>query len=181
MSEVLVVYQSKYGTAMRYAIWLGEAFSCEVRDVMAVHTGDLKHCRTVIIVGAVYGRVVGGISFIRNFSEILRNKKVFLLAVGAAPPSDEVITYLRDKNLKSPLRGIPFYYLRGAWNEFEMSIRDRMVVREMYRALKKRHVEAPNPWEKTLLGIYGKEMDWVNRIDLQPVIDDINKRMESGV
>lgn len=180
MDRMLVLYQSKYGATRRYAEWIGAAMACKCKEVGSAGIWDVRRYQTFVLCGAVYARGITGLSFIRKYFEGLKDKQLLVLAVGANPPTREVIENLKKRNLPPPFAHIPLFYLRGTWREREMTLRDRMLVRTAYKALLKRDPATFVPWERTLYEVHTQEYDWVNRLDLEPLIDYLKTHTAGG-
>ena len=62
--KYIVTYSSKYGSTQKYAKWIGEALSCEVKDIKDIPSGMLQNYDVIIHGGGLYA---GGVSGMKQF------------------------------------------------------------------------------------------------------------------
>ena len=65
MGKGLIIYQSKYGTAKKYAMWLAEATGFDVVETPKADSRALKEYDRIILCGSIYASGIAGISFLR--------------------------------------------------------------------------------------------------------------------
>lgn len=57
MNQILIIFESKYGTTKRYAEWIATALSGTLLERKAVHLKDLEAADTIIYGGIDYTRL----------------------------------------------------------------------------------------------------------------------------
>ena len=170
MDRCIVLYESKYGSTLKYAQWLSQRLNCSLAVTGQVNIEDLEPYDTVILAGSIFASGILGISFIhKNFAK-LKDKKLAILVVGASEQSPEVLKSLEEMNLCDKLGAIPCFYARGAWHQKEMKLQDRMMVKVILRSLKHRKVARLELWETALLGCAGQDADWTSPEQLDELV-----------
>ena len=169
----IILYKSKYGATKKYAGWLSEStgFSCietDKSDIKVISGYDV-----IILGGGIYASGIAGLSFLKKNIEKLKEKKLIVFCCGASPFDQEAYEAVVAHNMKGALEGIPCFYCRGAWNENEMTFRDRTLCRMLQKAVAKQDPEEYEPWQKALMCAVGQKCDWTDRAYLDPLLDYI--------
>ncbi len=170
MQNGLILFQSKYGAARRYAGWLAEATGFPLCPAKDVEKSALSGADPVILAGGIYASGVAGIQVLRKNRELLRGKRCAILAVGASPADPATIETVRKLNLKEDLAAVPFFYARGAWDLQKMSFADRTLCKMLQKSVAKKDPASLEPWEQALLEAAGGTADWTDREYLQPLL-----------
>ena len=102
----------------------------------------------VILGGGIYASGIAGLSFLKKNIEKLKEKKLIVFCCGASPFDQEAYKAVVAHNMKGALEGIPCFYCRGAWNEDEMTFKDRTLCRMLQKAVEKRIRRNMNPGRK---------------------------------
>ena len=66
MSELLVLYKSKYGSTKRYVQWLQQETGCDVFRAEEYKNGDFSEYSTVIFAGGIYAGGIAGLSVLKK-------------------------------------------------------------------------------------------------------------------
>ena len=111
----IVIYKSRYGAAKQYAEWIAKAFNIGVMNSDEVKSTDLIKCDYVIAGSSIYIGKILIKDWLSQNREILKNKKIFLFIVGAAPPNEKEKTgkYFTDNISKELLAQSSCFYLQG--------------------------------------------------------------------
>ena len=173
MTDGIILYKSKYGSAKKYAQWLAEATGFPCQDVKGANAGQLADASTVILCGGVYASGIAGLDFLKKHAKTLTGKKLVILAVGASPYDEKAVGQLRDHNLKGALQNAALYYARGAWDESAMGFGDRMLCKMLQKAVAKQDPATLEPWAQALLSAVGQKCDWADREYLEPVFTNL--------
>ena len=183
MSNILVVYKSKYGSTKHYADMLkeemesgengGNIIKCDAVPVERFDRNALGDYDTVIIAGAVYASGISGINVLKKNWDRLKDKKTAVFCVGASPYDEKAVREVKDHNLKGELKDVPMFYGRGAWDEERMTFKDRTLCRLLQKMVAKQGAEECEPWMKALLSAAGKKCDWTDRKYLRPICEYI--------
>ena len=63
------------------------------------------------------------------------------------------------------------FYCRGAWNEEEMSLKDRTLCRMLQKAVARQDPATYEPWQKALMCAVGQKGDWTDRKYIEPILE----------
>lgn len=176
MSNIVVMYQSKYGATKKYAEWLGEELSCDLIEIKKANIEKIIEYETIILGGGIYATGIAGISFLKRNYTKLSAKKIAVFAVGASPYNEEVISALKERNFKDKISEIPCFYCRGAWNEDNMSWKDKTLCNMLKKTVSKKDPSNYEPWEEALMQAIGAEYDWTEKENLKPIIEFIQTK-----
>lgn len=122
MAKILVVYRSKYGATKRYAEMMAARSGAELRENGALRAEDVARHDTVLFFCAVYASGLSGLQAFTKNRAALAGKRVAVFGVGASPYDEAALAELKTR---AGLADIPLFYGRGAWNEAQMSFKDR--------------------------------------------------------
>lgn len=176
MKKGIILYRSKYGSAKKYAEWLSELTGFDCSELSGIAPNEVKQYETILLCGGVYASGVAGISFLKKNLEALKNRKIAVFCVGASPYDLKALEELRSFNTRGKMNNIPFFYGRGAWNEDQMSLKDRILCRALKKAVSKRDPSTYEPWMKALMSAGEGNCDWTDRKYLEPVLDYLNEQ-----
>ncbi len=170
MSEILVLYKSKYGSTEKYVHWLQEKTGCEICPVSACRDTDFQKYTVVILAGGIYAGGIAGLSFLKKNLRKLSGKYTAIFAVGASPFDPESFARLKEQNMKGLPEGIPVFYGRGAYDEKRMTLKDRTLCRLLKKSLAGKSQEELEPWMQALLEAGDKSCDWTSEKELEPLL-----------
>jgi menaquinone-dependent protoporphyrinogen IX oxidase len=170
MSNIVVIYQSKYGATKKYAEWLAEELSCDLVETKKAKIEQIEKYDVIILGGGIYATGIAGISFLKRHYERLKNKKIIVFAVGASPYDEKAMTALKERNFKAEFSHIPLFYCRGAWNEEIMSWKDRTLCNLLKRAVAKKDPATYEPWETALMEAIGSNFDWTDKKYIKDIV-----------
>lgn len=166
----VILYQSKYGAARRYAEWLSAALDCPALSVKGVSVETLSAYDTIIIGGGVYASNISGICFLQKNHAALAEKQIYVFAVGASPESEKMLADLRAHNLPEDLAELPLFYLRGAWNQSALSVPDRLISSMIRKAGERKGIGSIDEQHAAMLEIIGTQQDWTDKAALHPLL-----------
>jgi flavodoxin len=86
----LIVYKSFLGATKQYAEWIGEYLKADSFKFNQVTDNDMIGADRIIVMSGTYAGQMPLIGFLEKNWSILKNKKVFVIAVGAVPPQDNM-------------------------------------------------------------------------------------------
>lgn len=175
MEKGIIIYQSKYGATKKYVNWLIEETKFDCIETPNVKVKDIEKYSTIILCGGIYVSGIAGLSFFRKNYAVLKNKKLAILCVGASPFEEKAFSQIKEHNLKEDLKDIPTFYGRGAWDEANMTFKDRTLCKMLQKAIAKRDPNTYEPWMKALMSAIGKKCDWTDKEYLKPLLDYINQ------
>ena len=85
MEKGIIIYQSKYGATKKYVDWLIEETKFDCIETSDAKIKNIEKYDTIILCGGIYASGIAGLSFFRKNYNILKNKKLAILCVGASP------------------------------------------------------------------------------------------------
>lgn len=174
MEKGIIIYQSKYGATKKYVNWLIEETKFDCIETPNVKVKDIEKYNTIILCGGIYASGIAGLSFFRKNYDVLKNKKLVIFCVGASPFEEQAFKELKVHNLKEDLKNIPTFYGRGAWDEENMTFKDRTLCKMLQKAIAKKDPNTYEPWMKALMSAVGEKCDWTNKEYLKPLLEHIN-------
>ncbi|SHI44483.1 flavodoxin domain-containing protein [Lutispora thermophila] len=178
MSNIIVIYRSKYGSTKKYAEWLAEELSADLIETKKASIELIEKYDVVILGGGIYATGIAGISFLKKHYEKLKNKKLIVFAVGASPYDEKAMKALREHNLRSELSRIPVFYCRGAWNEGIMSWKDKVLCNLLKKAVAKKDPSTYEPWEAALMEAIGRSCDWTDKEYIKGIVEYVKVNIE---
>lgn len=167
----IILYQSKYGAAKRYAQWLAEETGFSCADAKRAYINDVIKFEVVILGGGIYASGIAGLGFLKKHINVLTNKKLIVFCCGASPYEESAFMQIKKHNMKGALENIPCFYCRGAWDMAAMSFADRTLCSMLRKAVSKKKPDEYELWEKALMAAGDEKCDWTDRGYLQPIID----------
>ncbi len=171
----IILYQSKYGAAKKYAQWLSEETGFEVIETKKADIKEVAKHDIIILGGGVYASVIAGISFLKKNINELKGKKIYVYCCGAAPYDDEILEMINKRNLKDDLADVPCFYFQGMWDLEGMSFADKTMCKMYIKMLDKKDPSTISAWEKPFLEAKDKKCDWTDKKYLEPMLDLIKK------
>lgn len=170
MKHAIVLYQSKYGSAKKYAEWIKNSLSCELAAIKD-YRGNLNNYEVIIFAGGIYA---GGIDGIRQLKKLLGGSSqaaVLIFATGASPYDEKAIEELKKRNLKDFPVSAALFYGRGIYDESMMSFKDRTMCRMLRKSLMKKDPKTfTEPWMLGLVESQGEHADWMDQSFIEPLL-----------
>lgn len=174
-NDGVILVQSKYGAAQKYADWLSEKTSFPVLPVKSVSLKDVTPYKVIILCGGIYASGIAGLSFIKKNISSLKGKDLFVFCCGASPYEPAAFEQIVSHNLKNELSGIPCFYGRGSWDMKNMTLKDRLLCKALQKAVAKKDPETLEPWQSALLESGDGPVDWRDPDYLLPLIEALEK------
>lgn len=171
MAKGIILYQSKYGATKKYAEWLKEATQFECVETKKADINKIKDYDVIIIGGGIYASGIAGLSFLKKNITALKDKKVVAFCVGASPYDESAYIEVRNHNFKDELKDVQLFYCRGAWNEEEMSFKDRALCKLLKKMVAKQDPATYEPWQKALMAAVGQSCDWTDKKYIEPILE----------
>ena len=173
--KTIVLYQSKYGSAKRYAEWLAEELHADLAPLKGFSPAGLDGYDTVIFGGGIYAGGINGFSFVKKNYPKHRGKRWFVYAVGYAPVREEGTAALRKQNFSGELQAIPCFHLRGGMDFDALHFGDRLMMSAFRRMLSKKPEAERTPDDRGMLESFGHSSDWCDRAALAPMLEAVRQ------
>lgn len=167
----IILFQSKYGAAKRYAEWLSAetGFSCVETKSADINT--VKNYDVILLGGGIYASGIAGLPFLKKNIGALSGKKIVVFCCGASPYDDEAFRQIQEFNLKGALSDIPCFYCRGMWDMEAMSFKDRTLCKMLRKSVSKKNPADYEIWEKALMAAGDEKCDWTDKKYIQPILE----------
>jgi menaquinone-dependent protoporphyrinogen IX oxidase len=174
--KILVIYSSKYGTTKKYAEWIAE--KCEA-DILSIHDFEpagLANYNTVIFGGSVYKGKIRDVNLVVDNWDILKNKKVAVFVVTAAPPCDpqqdkifqwNIPNYTRDK--------ISYFKLQGAYDYKTLDFKDKLMMMVLITFLRLKAFLGRDRKAGEQLRELSQARDWTDENAVLPIVEYARK------
>ena len=159
----IIIYGSLYGSTKRYAEHLSEITGIEA--VAFKEAKDIAKYDRVIYMGALFAGSVLGLR--KTASRMSVGQKLTIITVGMVDPANpENIDYIR-RSIKARVPAHLYdesqiYHLRGAIDYSNLTLKHRMMLSVIHWKISKMPEEKLNAEAKTILAIYGKNLDNVD-------------------
>lgn len=170
----LIIYKTVYGFSKKYALWLSKSLKAKMIDVEKIQDeerADIEAYENIVFVSGVYGLQISIMPFIYDNYNLIKDKKIYILAVGLHDMTSEYIEILKRKN---DMRCAKLYYAKGGWANEDLTLQDKAQVRFLASI---RGAMDPNYkyFRKILKENLGKDTDYTDKKYIEPLVWDILK------
>lgn len=169
----IVLFQSKYGAAKRYAEWIAEETGFTCVETKKAKVEDIREYDVIILGGGLYASGIAGLSFLKKNYKTLKEKRIVVFCVGASPYDEEALKAVAEHNMKDELAAIPCFYCRGAWDMSAMNAIDRNLCKMLRKAVSKKDPSEYEVWEKALMAAGDNSCDWTDKSYIAPILNAI--------
>lgn len=168
--KTIVIYKSKYGYTKKYAEWIAEALSCDIKENAKLN--DLMDYDRIICGGGMYAGSMNGVKLItKNFGR-LSGKKLILFAVGSnAGAEKDMVPFWNRILTEEQQSSVGHFYLRGGFDFGKLNKADRLLMNLLKKQLQK--IEDPDEETKGLLAAYDTAVDFTDRANLGELLDSV--------
>lgn len=173
MSNIAVVYKSKYGSTKKYAQWIANALKADIFEVSKVNIDNLKKYSTIVYGGGMYMGSILGVSFITKNFESLKNKKLVVFAVGLEDSSNaNNFKIAIDKTFTEEMqKSIKIFHFRGAIDYKKLGLFHKFSMAMLIKMLKKTPREQMDETTKAIIDSYGQKIDYINENSIKPLVE----------
>jgi len=171
-NNIVVVYNSKYGSTRRYAEWIAAATQADLLESSKAGLEDLLRYQAIVYGGSLHAVGIKGVKLITGNFGKLKDKRLIVFCVGASPAQPEAVRKVREHNFtREQQERIGFFFLRGAFNYDKLSAGDKILMGMLKASLKMRKEEDLDEDSKGLLACYDKPADWTDPKAVDPIIE----------
>lgn len=173
----IILYGSHYGTTKLYAEELSRRTNIEVSSFKTIK--DINQYDTVIYLGGLYaGGVLGMAKTLKNLNDV-SHKKIILVTVGLADPTDEVNKNNIRNNIKRQLKKEVFekakiFHLRGGIDYSKLNFGHKTMLRLLYNSIKNLPEEKQTAEDKAMIETYNKKVNFIDFSSLDDIIHEIS-------
>ncbi len=129
--KIIIVYQSSTGFTKQYAQWIGEALSCDVKDIKEVTPEKIGEYDRIIYGGWIMGNNVAGLEKIKRMNP----QSIVVFAVGATPDGEEIRSAIKAQN---HIESTPFFYMEGGMRFERLNLLVRAMLKVVMKSVKKK-------------------------------------------
>lgn len=87
--RIIIYYKSVFGSTKRYANWLNQLVESDIYKFRDISKNVISKSQIVVVMSGTYAGQMPLINFLKSNWDILKTKKVIVIAVGAAPKKDK--------------------------------------------------------------------------------------------
>ena len=172
----IIIYGSHYGKTKQYAEELSRKTNIEAISFKNVK--DINNYDKIIYLGGLYaGGVLGMSQTLKKLTNI-SNKKIILVTIGLADPTDEQnINNIRN-NIKSQIQKEIFekakiFHLRGGIDYSKLNFAHKTMMKILYNAVKNISQEKQTAEDRAMIETYNKKVDFIDFSNLDKIISEI--------
>lgn len=168
----VIVHASKYGSAARYAAWIGEALGAPVVAEGEVTAEQLAASDVVVMCAAIYGPTLRGSGLLRQAMELGTDARFVLVTVGLSDPEltskrDELVAAKIPARLRERLEVV---HVRGAMDRSRLSLVEKSMMSTIRRGLAAKRDR--NPEEQAMLeALTPASIDLTDRTAVDAVVE----------
>ena len=173
----IILYGSHYGTTKLYAEELSRRTNIEVSSFKTIK--DINQYDTIIYLGGLYaGGVLGMAKTLKNLNDV-SHKKIILVTVGLADPTDEVNKNNIRNNIKRQLKKEVFekakiFHLRGGIDYSKLNFGHKTMLRLLYNSIKNLPEEKQTAEDRAMIETYNKKVNFIDFSSLDDIIHEIS-------
>ncbi len=174
----IIIYGSHYGTTKQYANELSK--KTNIKAIPFKNANQINNYDTIIYIGGLYaGGVLGMSKTLKKLDNVL-NKKIILVTVGLADPTDEKNIKTIRNNIKKQIKQEIFekatiFHLRGGIDYSRLSFVHKTMLKLLYNAIKNTPEEEQTAEDKAMIETYNKKVNFVNFSSLNAIMNEIQK------
>ncbi|MDP4151997.1 MAG: flavodoxin domain-containing protein [Bacillota bacterium] len=170
--KTIVIYKSKTGYTQKYAGWIAEELSADIREASKIDAEFLCEYDVIIFGGSLHAVGINGIKVITDNFEKLKGKKLIVFATGVSPLKDEALSEIKYKNFTGEeLKVIKLYYLRGGFNFKALPLSDKILMLMLKAKIRMKKKENLTADEKGMLAIFNKPIDYTKRENINSILE----------
>lgn len=169
----LIIYKGKYGATRQYAEWLGAELRLPVMTTGEMTPEILNRYDYIVIGGSVYVGKLQVRDWLKRFTPVLQNKKIFCFIVCATPMNKQDKLREISRNNISPAlcSDKHIHFLPGRLVKEHLSMFDRFVLK-MGAKMQRDPAEG-----KAML----QDFDNVKKEHLAPMVKDVFSSVSDGM
>ncbi|MBN2790676.1 MAG: flavodoxin [Candidatus Delongbacteria bacterium] len=173
--NTIVIYRSKSGFVKKYAEWISEELTADLKEYSQVSINDLSKYRTIIYGGGLYVSGINGVKFITNNMHKLDDKKIIVFATGASTGKPEDLDNIKRKNFTyDQLKSIKIFYLRGGFDFKKLKFPYTIIMRLMKWKLSRQEFLTSD--EKGMLDSFDNPTDFTSKENIEELVEECRRK-----
>ena len=168
MSNIAVIYKSKYGTTKQYAEWIAVELNAALYEASSVKPVQLKSFDVVIYGGGLYAGGIDGVGL------VTKNpcKNLVVYTVGLADPESTDYTAILKKNFDEVfLSQIKVFHLRGGMDYKKLNLIHKGMMGMLRKITSKKPESEIIDEDKLFLETYGTKLDFMDKNTIKPLVE----------
>ena len=170
----LVLYTTKHGETQRYAERIAEPLDALVKDAAYAKAADAKTYDAVVLGCCVYAGKIKGLDFFADHAAELADKRLVLFTCGLYDPQLPDISKALDDQIRMALGdaadNVCIFHLRGSIRWKSLGIVERMMLKALLSAAKKKPEQERTLIEQQMIETEGGAIDFTDEADLAPIV-----------
>lgn len=170
----LVLYTSKHGETQRYAEKIAEPLDALVKDAAYAKLADAKTYDAVVLGCCVYAGKIKGLDFFADHAAELADKRLVLFTCGLYDPKLPDVGKALDDQIRAALGdaadNVCVFHLRGSIRWKSLGIVERMMLKALLSAAKKKPEQERTLIEQQMIETEGGAIDFTDEADLAPIV-----------
>ena len=173
--KAIVVYRSRSGFVKKYAEWIAEELSVDLKEGSKVKVQDLLEYDTIIFGGGLYATGINGVKLITKNYDKLSGNKIIVFMSGASPGREEELAEVRSRNFtEEQLKNIKFFYLRGGFDFSKLKFPFTTIMRLMKWHLKRKKQLSPD--DRGMLNAFDTPIDFTKKENIKELVDEAQRK-----
>jgi len=170
----LVLYTTKHGETQRYAERIAEPLDALVKDAAYAKAADAKTYDAVVLGCCVYAGKIKGLDFFADHAAELADKRLVLFTCGLYDPQLPDVGKALDDQIRMELGdaadNVCVFHLRGSIRWKSLGIVERMMLKALLSAAKKKPEQERTLIERQMIETEGGAIDFTDEADLAPIV-----------
>lgn len=170
----LVLYTTKHGETQRYAERIAEPLDALVKDAAYAKAADAKTYDAVVLGCCVYAGKIKGLDFFADHAAELADKRLVLFTCGLYDPQLPDVGKALDDQIRTALGdaadNVCVFHLRGSIRWKSLGIVERMMLKALLSAAKKKPEQERTLIERQMIETEGGAIDFTDEADLAPIV-----------
>ncbi len=172
----IIIYGSHYGTTKQYADELSK--KTNINSISFEKVSHVNDYDNIIYIGGLYAGGVLGMSKTLKKINNISNKKIIIVTVGLADPTDKInISNIRN-NIKNQISRDIFekakiFHLRGGIDYSKLNFAHKTMMKLLYNAVKNLPEEKQTPEDRAMIETYNKKVNFIDFSGLDKIINEI--------
>lgn len=172
----IIIYGTQYGTAKKYAKEL--SYRTEIPCASYEEINDINIYSTIVYIGSLYAGGVQGMKKTLANYEVGKDKKLIVVTVGLADPTDNENTAHIKGGVKKQLPAGVYeqatvLHFRGAIDYTKLNFKHKTMMGLLVRKAKNLPEEKKNAEVRAMIETYNQVVDFVDYESLSSIIDEL--------
>ena len=122
--KTAIIYKTLLGTTKQYAEWLKEEIKTDVFKFNEASKDKLKEYDLIIVGSGIYAGKMPLVGYLEKVWDVVANKDIIILAVGAAPADNEITKQAYQTIPEKIREKVKYFKLQGKiWKKLEEKVK----------------------------------------------------------